>query len=141
MILVCVVPRESIDGYRVCPGADERPDPARLAGVKLLLCKGFPARTGIATARTMMTPRLVLLLFLVAQGWDGIFTYVAVDVHGLAAEANVILVTWMALVGPAPTLLVAKGGAGLCGILLYACGVHRALAGLTVLYGVGAIGP
>ena len=89
----------------------------------------------------MMTPRLVLLLFLVAQGWDGIFTYVAVDVHGLAAEANVILVTWMALVGPAPTLLVAKAGAALCGIFLYAFGVHRALAGLTLLYGVGAIGP
>lgn len=88
-----------------------------------------------------MTPRLVLLLFLVAQGWDGIFTYVAVGAHGLAAEGNVLLATWMALVGPAPALLVAKLGASLGGILLYAHGVHRALAGLTMLYGVAAIGP
>jgi hypothetical protein len=95
----------------------------------------------LQTFRIVITPRLVLLLFLVAQGWDGIFTYVAVGTHGLAAEGNVILSTWMALVGPAQTLLVAKLGASLCGILLYAHGVHRALAGLTLFYGVAAIGP
>jgi hypothetical protein len=85
--------------------------------------------------------RLVLLLFIVAQGWDGVFTYVAVGAHGLGAESNVILATWMALVGPLPTLVTAKVGAVLCGILLYTQGVHRILAGLTALYGFGAIGP
>lgn len=89
----------------------------------------------------MRLPRLVLLLFLVAQFWDGIFTYVAVDVHGLAAEGNALLATWMAILGPAPTLLAAKLGAAAGGILLYARGVHGALAGLTVLYALGAIAP
>lgn len=89
----------------------------------------------------MRFPRLMLLLFLVAQFWDGIFTYVAVDVHGLAAEGNAVLASWMALVGPAPTLLAAKLGAAAGGILLYARGVHGALTGLTVLYALGAIGP
>ncbi|MCC7033151.1 MAG: hypothetical protein IT179_10000 [Acidobacteria bacterium] len=89
----------------------------------------------------MQLPRLVLLLFLVAQMWDGIFTWVAVDAHGVAAEGNAILAGWMVLIGPAPTLLAAKLGAAAGGILLYAHGVHRALAGLTVLYAAGAIGP
>jgi len=89
----------------------------------------------------MRLSRLMLLLFLAAQLWDGIFTWVAVDVHGLAAEGNTILGTWMALAGPTPTLLAAKAGAAAGGVLLYCRGVHGVLAGLTVLYAVGAIGP
>jgi hypothetical protein len=89
----------------------------------------------------MRPARMVLLLFLVAQLWDGIFTWVAVDSHGVAAEGNSILATWMLLAGPAPTLLAAKIGAAAGGVLLYARGVHAILAGLTLLYVVGAIGP
>ena len=89
----------------------------------------------------MTTHRLTLVLFLVAQGWDGILTYVAVGVYGLEAEGNLLLATWMGLVGPAPALLGAKLGAAACGILLYVLGVHRALAGLTLLYAVAAIVP
>lgn len=89
----------------------------------------------------MAARRIVLGLFLAAQGWDGIFTYVAIGVHGPGAEGNMILATWMAIVGPASALLAAKLGAAACGILLYALGVHRALAALTLLYTVGAIGP
>ncbi len=89
----------------------------------------------------MRLSRLVLLLFIAAQFWDGIFTWVAVDVHGLSAEGNAILSTWMALLGPAPTLLAAKIGAVAGGVLLYKRGVHGVLAGLTVIYALVAIGP
>jgi hypothetical protein len=89
----------------------------------------------------MRLSRLVLLLFLTAQLWDGIFTWVAVDVHGLAAEGNALLATGMGLLGPAPALLAAKVGAAAGGVLLYARGVHGVLAGLTVFYAVAAIGP
>ncbi len=89
----------------------------------------------------MQIPRLVLLLFLVAQGWDGVFTYVAVDAHGLHAEGNALLASWMTLVGPAPALVGAKVMAAGCGLVLYLTGVHRILAGLTALYAVVAIGP
>ena len=85
--------------------------------------------------------RLVLLLFIVFQGWDGLFTWVAVEAHGLAAEGNALLATWMMLIGPGPTLLAAKLGAVAGGLLLYHHGVHVALAGLTLLYTVGAIAP
>lgn len=89
----------------------------------------------------MKISRLVLLLFLTAQACDGIFTYVAVDAYGVAAEGNVLLATWMALIGPTPALVGAKLLATLCGILLYVRGVHRTLALLTFFYAVGAVGP
>ena len=89
----------------------------------------------------MSVARLVLLLFLVAQGWDGVFTYIAVGAQGPMAEGNVLLATWMALIGPTPALLAAKLGASSCGVILYTFGVHRILASLTALYFVGAIGP
>ncbi len=89
----------------------------------------------------MRWPRLVLLLFIVCQGWDGVFTWVAVETHGLAAEGNALLAGWMALIGPGPTLLAAKFGAVAGGMLLYHQRVHVALAGLTLLYSVGAIAP
>jgi hypothetical protein len=90
---------------------------------------------------TMLASRVVLFLFLLAQACDGAFTYTAVRAYGIAAEGNMVLATWMSLVGPFPTLLVAKTVAGCGGVLLYARGVHRTLALLTLLYALGAIGP
>ena len=89
----------------------------------------------------MPLPRIVLALFLVAQAFDGVFTYVAVGAYGLAAEGNALMATWMALVGPAPALLGAKTLAAAGGILLYLRGVHRTLALLTIFYAFGAIAP
>ena len=89
----------------------------------------------------MRPSRLVLLLFLAAQLCDGLFTYIAVSAFGLVAEGNILLATWMGLVGPAPALLGAKMLAAACGVLLYIKGVHRTLALLTAFYAVGAVGP
>ena len=89
----------------------------------------------------MTAPRVVLGLFLVAQACDGLFTYIAVQAYGVAVEGNMVLSTWMTLVGPFPTLFVAKSVAAGGGILLYARGIHRTLALLTAFYMVGAIGP
>ncbi len=89
----------------------------------------------------MRLPRLVLLLFLVSQACDGLFTYVAVRAHGVEAEGNLILGAWMMLAGPAPTLVVSKLIAAAGGILVYARGLDGILAALTALYLVAAIGP
>ena len=89
----------------------------------------------------MVASRVILLLFLAAQACDGVFTYTAVRTHGLAAEGNMLLATWMALVGPAPALVGAKALAGACGVLLYLKGVHKTLALLTAFYALGAVGP
>jgi hypothetical protein len=87
------------------------------------------------------SPRLILLLFLLAQVCDGLFTYVAVGLFGIAAEGNVLLSTWMHVAGAGPTLLAAKGLALACGALLYVRGLHWMLGGLTAVYAFGAVGP
>jgi hypothetical protein len=89
----------------------------------------------------MVVSRVMLLLFLAAQGFDGLFTYTAVHAYGLHAEGNFLIATWIALVGPAAALFGAKTVASACGVLLYSRGMHRTLSLLTVVYGVGAIGP
>ena len=68
----------------------------------------------------MAFSRVILLLFLTAQGFDGLFTYVAVHAYGVHAEGNVLIATWMAFVGPGAALFGAKTVAGACsGLLLY----------------------
>ena len=89
----------------------------------------------------MVLSRVMLLLFLAAQGFDGVFTYTAVHAYGLHAEGNVLIATWLALVGPAVALGGAKTVACACGLLLYSRGMHRTLTLLTALYVLGAIGP
>ena len=89
----------------------------------------------------MIPARLTLALFLVFQLADGLITYTAVDLFGLHAEANPLVATWMALAGAGPALLGAKLVACGGGLVLYRCGTHRVLAGLTALYLLGAVAP
>jgi hypothetical protein len=89
----------------------------------------------------MSLSRVMFLLFLTVQCLDGLFTYVAVHAFGPHAEGNILIATWIALVGPAPALFGAKSVAAACGVLLYVRGMHRTLSLLTMFYGVGAIGP
>lgn len=89
----------------------------------------------------MAKPRLVLAIFVSLQVCDGLITYAAVQALGIQAEGNPLLVSWMHLVGPGQTLLGAKLLACCCGVLLYALGVVRILAILTLLYLGAAIVP
>lgn len=89
----------------------------------------------------MSVRRLILLLFIVTQVCDGLFTYVAVSTWGAHAEANVLLATWMSLVGPAAALAGAKLIATGCGVLLYVRRIDRPLAMATMLYAGAAVLP
>lgn len=82
-----------------------------------------------------------LALFVVLQIADGLITYEAVRLFGHAAEGNPLLATWIAVAGAGPALLGAKLLACGCAAFLYSCGAHRTLAGLTTLYGFGAVAP
>jgi len=88
-----------------------------------------------------MTPRLLLVVFIVLQAADGWLTYQAVELFGRSAEGNPILATWMHLTGPGPALVGAKLLAIGCGAVLYVTGVHHALGGLTALYLLAAVVP
>ena len=89
----------------------------------------------------MVSAHLILAMFIVTQAYDGLFTYVAVHAYGVVAEGNLLLATWIHLIGAGPAIIGAKLLACACGVLLYALGVRRALLGLTVFYAAAAIGP
>lgn len=87
------------------------------------------------------SPRLTLAVFLVAQFFDGLLTYLAVAVLGVVGEGNLILAAAMQAAGPGPALLVAKGLAAGCGLILHLRGCHGILGALTCLYLAVAITP
>ena len=99
------------------------------------------AGSSVAALPRVTFGKATLAVFVLCQATDGLLTYFAISAFGLAIEANPILVTWMTLVGAGPTLLVAKLGACACGVILYTHGTYRALASLTVLYLLMAVGP
>jgi hypothetical protein len=96
---------------------------------------------GVAAAPAVSFGRLTLALFLLCQATDGLLTYFAITIFGQSIEGNPILASWMTIAGAGPTLITAKIGACACGVILYAHGTHRALASLTALYLVIAVGP
>jgi hypothetical protein len=100
-----------------------------------VMASGLLLRAGMARGR------LLLAIFLVFQIADGLITYAVVQTFGIAAEGNPLLVTWMHVAGPGHTLFGAKLLACGCGAVLYALGVCRVLAILTLLYLGAAIVP
>src|SRR5688572_6151388 len=87
------------------------------------------------------TPRLILLVFLLAQLFDGLLTYTAVAWLGVVGEGNVLLAAAMQVAGAGPALVGAKTLAAGCGFLLYTRGFHGVLGALTGLYLLAAITP
>ena len=75
----------------------------------------------------------VIVLFLVAQLLDGIFTYLGVAAFGLS-EGNPIIAYYMKHHGVGPSVTVAKVLAVACSMVLHLLGMHRTLALLTLMY-------
>lgn len=83
----------------------------------------------------------VLVLFLLAQCFDGVFTYVGVLTFGLEVEANPLIASLMAEFGHGPALAGAKIVAALLGIALHLREIHGAVALLAAFYVTAAIVP
>lgn len=71
---------------------------------------------------------------MLAQVLDGFLTYVGITLLGRDVEANILLTTWMDVVGMPATLVGAKALACACGYLLYRTDWHRPLAITAGLY-------
>jgi hypothetical protein len=84
---------------------------------------------------------VVLLVFLLAQCLDGVFTYVGVKTYGVGIEANPLIVAMMSYVGHGAALMGAKTIAGLLGIGLHLGQVHGAVALLALFYLAVAVFP
>jgi Domain of unknown function (DUF5658) len=89
----------------------------------------------------VVTPQLIVAIFLLAQAWDGLLTYAGIRFFGPSAEGNPLLAACMQMVGPETAIVGAKLFASACGVLLHCLGTHRVLLGLTILYGTVAVGP
>jgi uncharacterized membrane protein len=82
-----------------------------------------------------------VVLFLLAQCFDGVFTYVGVASFGIGIEANPIIAALMNTFGHGAALAGAKLVAGTLGILLHLREIHGAVALLTGFYVAAAIVP
>jgi hypothetical protein len=83
----------------------------------------------------------VLLLFLLAQCFDGVFTYVGVTIFGIGIEANPLIAALMLHLGHGTALLGAKTLAVFLGIALHLRQTHTVIALLTALYVAASIVP
>ena len=82
-----------------------------------------------------------IVAFLLAQCFDGIFTYIGVLTYGTAIEANPVITTLMTAFGLGPALAGAKIVAGVLGMCLHLRQVHGAVALLSLFYLTAAILP
>jgi uncharacterized membrane protein len=92
------------------------------------------------------TPRdmfgdLALLVFLLAQAFDGVLTYIGVSTYGLRVEGNPLIGWLMAAMGQGPALAAAKLTAGFFGVALHLSAVHKAVALLAGFYLIAAVVP
>jgi uncharacterized membrane protein len=83
----------------------------------------------------------VLVVFLLAQCFDGVFTYVGVQTFGMGIEANPIVAGLMLHFGHGTGLIGAKMVAAALGITLHLRRVHVAVALLAVFYLGAAVVP
>jgi hypothetical protein len=106
-----------------------------------MLIDGGDALQQERIARLTRFGNWAIVLFLVTQALDGVFTYVGLSVYGPSIEANPLLGWLMHSFGTGPALAGAKLTAAGLGIILHLVAVHRAVALLTVLYACAAILP
>ena len=97
--------------------------------------------TGTSRALAFWAWSLVILQIL-----DGVMTAIGVGHYGHEAEANFLLKLGMELIGPVPTLIIAKSLAIFVVYLLVQCAQHvrwvpRAIQAVTALYLFAAILP
>ena len=84
---------------------------------------------------------VALVIFLLAQCFDGIFTYIGVETFGIHIEANPLIASLMMYLGHGPALASAKILAGFLGICLHLREIHGAVALLSGFYLAAAIVP
>jgi len=83
----------------------------------------------------------VWIAFVVVQAADGLFTYLGMHLHGVAAEANPLIGWYAATYGITASVVAAKLFAAACGAVLHTSARHQALAMLTLVYCGAALWP
>ncbi len=99
------------------------------------------AAVGRWSPRPSLFGDLAIVVFLVCQALDGVFTYLGLQQFGPTIEANPVIAAAIPHFGGAATLALAKLVAASLGIALHLTGVHRVVALLSLLYLGAAVTP
>ena len=83
----------------------------------------------------------VLVLFLLTQIVDGLFTYLGISTFGLPIEANPLVAWPVAVLGTGAALILVKTVAAACASFLHWRAMHRTLGVLTIFYLAVAVWP
>jgi hypothetical protein len=84
---------------------------------------------------------VAVVVFILVQFLDGLFTYVGLHTWGLSVEANPLVSSAVSAVGVGTGLAAAKGFAVVLGMMLHLRRVHLVVAGLAAFYIAVAILP
>ena len=84
---------------------------------------------------------LAVLVFVVVQCLDGVFTYLGLHIWGISIEANPLVSSAVSFAGVGPGLAAAKLVAVGLGVLLHVRRVHFVVAALSAFYIAVAILP
>jgi uncharacterized membrane protein len=103
-------------------------------GVTETLCGTTVPKVWNPPAQRSRLGDVVLVLFLLAQCFDGVLTYVGVVTFGIEIEANPVVSGLMLRFGEGTALLGAKIVAAVLGIALHLRQVHGAVALLAAFY-------
>jgi hypothetical protein len=114
---------------------------AAFADPTILLNTTSTSPTWTSSARRSLFGDVVVIVFLLAQCFDGVFTYVGVLTFGLSIEANPLIAALMDTFGHGVALTGAKTIAAALGICLHLRQIHSAVAVLAGFYLVVAIVP
>ena len=95
----------------------------------------------LSKSRSARFGEIALLVFLIAQFTDGIFTYLGVATFGMSVEANPVVVGLMTHLGHGIGLVSAKMMAAVLGVCLYRREIHSAVAMLAGFYLTVAVAP
>jgi len=83
----------------------------------------------------------VLLVFILAQVADGVFTYIGVSRFGTVIEGNPLLGWYIAMFGAGAAVIGAKSFAVACASTLHLRAMHRTIGVLAIIYLAAAVLP
>jgi arginine exporter protein ArgO len=85
--------------------------------------------------------KAVMLVFVLTQVADGLFTYFGIKTFGAAIEGNPLVAWYVTAFGAGIAVAGAKGLALACGAALHLRAMHRTIGALTIIYLAAAVWP
>jgi hypothetical protein len=85
--------------------------------------------------------KAVMLVFVLTQVADGLFTYFGIKMFGAAIEGNPLVAWYVTAYGAGVAVVGAKGLALACGAALHLRAMHRTIGALTIIYLTAAVWP